>query len=334
LRVFLSYHTPDRATALALKQALERQDSSIDMFVDQSGLRAGSFWLPKLGDAIRASDAFVMLVGNRLGDWQKIEYYEALDRKARQERFPIVPIIAVERPPNLPFLSQLHWITASNPDAPEPLGELVQALRGGTLPATPEPWRNVNPYRGLLALDEEDADFFYGRENETAEIIKAIMAMRSKLIALIGNSGVGKSSLVQAGAIGCLKRQRWPAGGAPMPWPDALKDSRAWCYLTMKPGADPIGALASEFVALWFERVTDPELVAQRNRWAYLLGTGEASLRDLIDTTEKHFRTVLNIGRRAGSCSTSIRARNCTAASRTWFSDSRSSWRPASRTSG
>jgi len=295
LRVFLSYHTPDRGTAFALKQALERQDPGIDMFVDQSGLRAGSFWLPKLGDAIRASDAFVMLVGNRLGDWQKIEYYEALDRKAKQELFPIVPIISVERPPNLPFLSQLHSITASNPDSPGPLGELVQALRGGTLPAAPEPWRNVNPYRGLLALDEEDADFFYGRETETAEIVKAIMAMPSKLIALIGNSGVGKSSLVQAGVIGCLKRQRWPGGGVPMPWPDALKDSRAWCYLTMKPGADPIGALASEFVALWFERVTDPELVAQRNRWAHLLAAGEASLCDLIDTTEKHFRTALNV---------------------------------------
>ena len=40
---------------------------SISMFVYQSGLRAGAFWLPKLGDAIRESDAFVMLVGNRLG---------------------------------------------------------------------------------------------------------------------------------------------------------------------------------------------------------------------------------------------------------------------------
>jgi hypothetical protein len=295
LRVFLSYHTPDRGTALAIKEALRHRDPSIDMFVDQSGLRAGAFWLPKLGDAIRESDAFVMLVGNRLGDWQKIEYYEALDRKSKQEQFPIIPIISVERPPNLPFLSQLHWITASEPDAPEPLGHLTKALRGGALPAAPEPWRTVNPYRGLLALDEEDADFFYGRETETIDIVNALITSPSKLIALIGNSGVGKSSLVQAGVIGCLKRQRWPTAGGATPWPVALKDSRAWCYLTIKPGADPIGALASEFVALWFERVTDPDLVAQRNRWAQLLLTGEASLRDLVDATEKHFRHALNV---------------------------------------
>ena len=50
--------------------------------------------------------------------------------------------------------------------------------------------------------------------------------------------------------IGSLKRQRWPGGQ--QPWPDALKDSRAWAYLTMKPGEDPVAALASEFAALWF----------------------------------------------------------------------------------
>jgi hypothetical protein len=69
LRIFLSYHTPDRKAALALKQAIEAQDATHSVFVDQSGLRLGSFWLPKLGEAIRDSDAFVILVGNRLGDW-------------------------------------------------------------------------------------------------------------------------------------------------------------------------------------------------------------------------------------------------------------------------
>jgi hypothetical protein len=294
LQVFLSYHTPDRETALALKQALEQRDPGIKMFVDQSGLRAGAFWLPKLGDAIRESDAFVMLVGNRLGDWQKLEYYEALDRKAKQQHFAIIPIICVERPPNLPFLSQLHWITVTDPDTPEALGQLINALQGSDLAPAAEPWRNVNPYRGLLALDEEDADFFYGREAETAEVLNTIIARPSTLIALIGNSGVGKSSLVQAGVIGCLKRQRWPVAGNSV-WPDALKDSRAWAYINIKPGADPIGALASAFVALWFARVTDPGLIEQRNQWARLMASGEASLRDLIDATDKHFRQVLNV---------------------------------------
>ena len=50
--------------------------------------------------------------------------------------------------------------------------------------------------------------------------------------------------LVQAGVIGSLKRQRWPGGQHD--WPVALKDSRAWAYLTMKPGEDPVGALVSE----------------------------------------------------------------------------------------
>ena len=66
----------------------------------------------------------------------------------------------------------------------------------------PEPWRAINPYRGLVALEEQDADFFFGRERETGEIIDKIIAAPGRLIALVGNSGVGKSSLVQAGVIG------------------------------------------------------------------------------------------------------------------------------------
>ena len=227
----------------------------------------------------------------------ELEYYEALDRKAKQQHFAIIPIICVERPPNLPFLSQLHWITVTDPDTPEALGQLINALQGSDLAPAAEPWRNVNPYRGLLALDEEDADFFDGREAETAEVLNTIIARPSTPIALIGNSGVGKSSLVQAGVIGCLKRQRSPVGGSAgnSAWPDALKDSRAWGYINIKPGADPIGALASAFVALWFARVTDPGLIEQRNQWARLLASGEASLRDLIDATDKHFRQVLNV---------------------------------------
>ena len=74
-------------------------------------------------------------------------------------------------------------------------------------PEPPEPWRIINPYRGLLALEEQDADFFFGRDLETCAILDTIIAKPSRLIALIGNSGVGKSSLVQAGVVGSLKRQ-------------------------------------------------------------------------------------------------------------------------------
>ena len=48
-----------------------------------------------------------------------------------------------------------------------------------------------------------DADLFF-----TAEILTLMQNEPDKALALIGNSGVGKSSLAQPGVIAALKRQR------------------------------------------------------------------------------------------------------------------------------
>ena len=297
MRVFLSYHTPDRAIALGLKAAIETGLPGADVFVDQTHLRHGHLWQPALFDAIGAADAFLILVSNRLGDWQKVEYYEARDRKAKDDAFVLLPVVVADRAKgpaaNLPGLAQLHWIESTEPAAPEPLGKIVAALRSEDVPKPPEPWRAINPYRGLVALEEQDADFFFGRNQETADVIQHMVASPGRLIALVGNSGVGKSSLVQAGVIGALKRQRWPGGG--QAWPEAIADSRAWAFLTMKPGEDPIGALAAEFAALWFPDATDPQRIARRNEWAQLLRSGDAGLHDLIETTDARFQGDLSL---------------------------------------
>jgi formylglycine-generating enzyme required for sulfatase activity len=268
-----------------------------DVFVDQTHLRYGHLWQPALFDAITKAQAFVVLVSNRLGDWQKVEYYEARDRKAKDDGFVLLPVIIADRAKgpaaNLPGLAQLHWIESTEPAAPEPLAKIVAALQSREIPKPPEPWRAINPYRGLLALEEQDADFFFGRDRETRHILDRLIAASGRFIALVGNSGVGKSSLMQAGVIGALKRQRWPGGQRA--WPEALKDSRAWAYLTMKPGEDPIGALMSEFAALWFPDATDPKRVDRRNEWAERLRHGKARLADLIEATDAHFRNELSL---------------------------------------
>jgi formylglycine-generating enzyme required for sulfatase activity len=297
LRVFLSYHTPDRAIALALKAAIEAALPDTDVFVDQTHLRHGHLWQPALFDAIAKSQAFLVLVSNRIGDWQKVEYYEARDRKAKDDAFVLLPVVVADRAKgpaaNLPGLAQLHWIESTEPAAPEPLAKIIGALQSKELPKPPEPWRAINPYRGLVALDEQDADFFFGRDRETGDIVNHMIAKPGRLIALVGNSGVGKSSLVQAGVIGALKRQRWPGGAHA--WPDTLKDSRAWAYLSMKPGEDPVGALVSEFTSLWFPDATDPQRISRREEWTTLLREGKGRLADLIEATDKRFRDALSL---------------------------------------
>lgn len=61
-----------------------------------------------------------------------------------------------------------------------------------------------NPWPGLRAFTENDSDFFFGRERETAELLEVVQ--QSPAAVLYGQSGLGKTSLVQAGLFPALKR--------------------------------------------------------------------------------------------------------------------------------
>ncbi|HMN29069.1 MAG TPA: hypothetical protein PKE45_13035 [Caldilineaceae bacterium] len=54
-----------------------------------------------------------------------------------------------------------------------------------------------NPYRGLEAYEEQDADLFFGRSTLVQEL--AARVMKHSLTVVLGASGAGKSSLVKAG---------------------------------------------------------------------------------------------------------------------------------------
>ena len=88
------------------------------------------------------------------------------------------------------------------------------------------------PYRGLQPYTAEDARFFFGRQEVTAQLLEALV--EEPLIALIGASGSGKSSVLSAGFI---------------PAASALDDSGYHCAL-ITPTADPIGQLA-DAISSW-----------------------------------------------------------------------------------
>lgn len=54
-----------------------------------------------------------------------------------------------------------------------------------------------NPWPGLASFRESDSQFFCGREAETAELMRLVL--RGRLTMLYGISGLGKTSLLQAG---------------------------------------------------------------------------------------------------------------------------------------
>jgi hypothetical protein len=98
-------------------------------------------------------------------------------------------------------------------------------------------------------MEEKDSDYFFGRNRETVDVLSALAGAPDQLPVLIGNSGVGKSSLAQAGVLAALKRQAWPEDAhAPNAWPAAFQNSRQWCFLSLKPGTDPLKALVESFL--------------------------------------------------------------------------------------
>jgi DNA-binding SARP family transcriptional activator/WD40 repeat protein len=82
----------------------------------------------------------------------------------------------------------------------------------------------VCPYKGLASFDRDDAEFFFGREGLVAELVAHLVG--APLLAVVGPSGSGKSSVVRAGLLPAL------AGGV-------LPGSQHWAQAVIRPGAHP-----------------------------------------------------------------------------------------------
>ena len=63
---------------------------------------------------------------------------------------------------------------------------------------------DVSPYPGLAAFGVEDAESFFGREEETRICLERLAS--TPLLAVVGPSGCGKSSLLRAGLAAALRR--------------------------------------------------------------------------------------------------------------------------------
>src|SRR4051812_40266273 len=95
------------------------------------------------------------------------------------------------------------------------------------------PAGNQEPYRGLASFQAEDADWFFGRQALTAELIARLTGLDqvsggTQLV--IGPSGSGKSSLLRAGLIPALRDGLVP-GTAPQQ------------IVVLTPGPSPVGAI-------------------------------------------------------------------------------------------
>lgn len=94
--------------------------------------------------------------------------------------------------------------------------------------------QEVCPYRGLEFFDEQHADYFFGREELTDQLIDKLKT--GNFLAVVGASGSGKSSLVRAGLVHKLRRGQ------------RLSGSSNWQIKLITPTEQPLKSLANAFI--------------------------------------------------------------------------------------
>jgi len=104
--------------------------------------------------------------------------------------------------------------------------ELIVAIQAYLAPKAERVTEDQSPYRGLAAFGENDAKYFFGRSNEIRTAQSLLDAW--PLLAVIGPSGVGKSSFVHAGLV-----------------PSVRATGGNWQVRVLRPGRSPLQSLAT-----------------------------------------------------------------------------------------
>ena len=178
-------------------------------------------------------------------------------------------------------------VVAVRPEREDAAREL--AFRRALDPAVTGALEARNPYKGLRAFAEDDAEDFFGRETLTEHLVERLA--QTRFLAVVGPSGSGKSSVVRAGLLPRLR-----AG--------ALPGSERWYIAEMFPGAYPLEELEAALL-----RVGDKapagllELLEQDERGLLravkrLLADDESELVLVVDQLEEVFTLVEDESRR------------------------------------
>src|SRR5215469_11368190 len=96
--------------------------------------------------------------------------------------------------------------------------------------STTEAGLSLSPYPGLRPFRRDEADIFFGREEQVDQLLAKLEL--SRFLAVVGVSGCGKSSLVRAGMLSAL------AGGF------MASAGPRWHTIEMRPGGHPLANLA------------------------------------------------------------------------------------------
>jgi WD40 repeat protein len=125
--------------------------------------------------------------------------------------------------------------------------------------------KDICPYRGLEFFDEAHAEYFFGRETLTDQLITKLRT--EQFVAVVGASGSGKSSLVRAGLIWELRRGQKFSG------------SDRWRIKLITPTEHPLKSLAASFIDA---ELSDLEKAEQLRRAEVFLQNGAVGFAQLV----------------------------------------------------
>jgi energy-coupling factor transporter ATP-binding protein EcfA2 len=129
------------------------------------------------------------------------------------------------------------------------------------------------PFPGLRPFEFEEREFFFGRDAQIDELYGKLL--RNRFVAVVGASGSGKSSLVNAGLLGRL------SGSA---------SATAWRFSLLRPQGAPLRHLAQAIATA--SSATDPQRVADKpNAYDIVVSRAAATLqrssRGLLELLEE-----------------------------------------------
>lgn len=208
-RIFISHSSLDKEPAARIMTWLKGQgfDTAFLDFDKHAGIPPGADWEKTLYREIEQSEAVIIIqTPNWLASkWCFVEFTQA--RALGKAIFPVI-----ETPTGDTLISPDIQSLDLRSDRDGGLEALSRQLTRIALDAQGGfPWdARRPPYPGLLAFQEEDAAIYFGRDDDIRRLIERLNARRAqggaKLVALLGASGSGKSSLLRAGVIPRLKR--------------------------------------------------------------------------------------------------------------------------------
>jgi len=286
--VFISYSRADKPFVDRLTNDLK--ENGVDVWVDTLGLKPGTRnWEQALREAIRLARSVLLVASPNSRRSVYVQDELAIAEMYNREVIPIWADGDTWMDSIAMGMGKRQFADLRGNHYAAGFAQVVEVLTGRAPlpipekapPETPD-FPPRNPYKGLRAFKADDQADFFGRDEVIAALTAKIEqpSTESRLVAILGASGSGKSSVAMAGLLPALQRRH----------PD-------WVFLpTIVPGIHPLDRLNTALSEAFHQTTAhiqkaldDPSTRGLHLLTTQHVGRGERRAVLLIDQFEELF---------------------------------------------